>query len=296
MSKKSRQNLYRFQAHAVLDALGRCPGGMPDREHFDAQLPKLPCPICLEWKTFDELDEDHAPQRAQQSNLGSAHVVVMTCKGCNGGAGRTYENSASREDALLLSVPQPFCAIHSRQALTPSGLVVSRDLEARGLADLKSAFLVGMATLGYRWAAAPRLAQLRAVIRGSLSPLRAESDFEFVCAHVDGLNPFSVVEVTSPVTCVLVMGAHAGVVMPAAASPRHVSGRVQQRLGGGRFRISASVSARPWPPSFTHSRSIEQVWDAHHLFHYDRCTVHDHAGFGAERHVLAAALGLSPKA
>ena len=123
MSKLSRRNLFRFQAHALIDGIGRCPGGIPDRDHFDAQLPKLPCPICLKWRTFEELNEDHAPQRARQSNLGLPHVVVMTCRVCNGGDGGSYEAAASSENNLLYAVPSSFCPIHSRRALTAAGLI-----------------------------------------------------------------------------------------------------------------------------------------------------------------------------
>jgi hypothetical protein len=265
---------------------------MPGRDHFDAQLPKLPCPICLKWKAFEELDEDHAPPRGRQSNLGQSNVVVMTCRGCNGSAGGSYEAAVSGENNLLYTVPAPFCPIHSRTAVTAAGLIVNRDLEARGATDLKAAFLVGIATLGYRWAAAPRLEAIRRVLRGKLSPTLVANNFEFICDHDGHMEPFGVYEVTQPVTCIVVMGVHTGVVLPCATSPRQVSGQLVTDLGHGFRRIAARAHRRPWPPDFTRSRPIEQVWDAGHLFHYDRCTTADHRRFRVDHDELAAVVGL----
>ena len=169
---------------------------------------------------------------------------------------------------------------------------MNRDLEARGATDLKAAFLVGMATLGYRWAAAPRLEAIRQVLRGNLAPTLAANDFEFICDHGAQIAPFAVYEVAQPVRCVLIVGAHVGVVLPCATSPRYVSGQLVTDLGHGLRRVAGLAHRRPWPPDFTQSRPIEQVWDAGHLFHYDRCTTHDHREFGVDRDELATALGL----
>lgn len=291
----SRQDLFRLQAHALLDGIEQCPGGMPDKRYFDAQMKRLPCPMCLRWKAFDELQEDHAPQRKKQSRLGYPRVVVMTCRDCNGGAGRSYERDVYLEDRLL-EVPAGSCPVHSKFAETAGGLIAARDFEARAKVDIKSAFLIATATLGYRWAAAPRLDRIRGVLRGELALILAANDYHVLCNESGVLAPFTVSEVLRPIKAILVTGAYASVLLPAARSPRTISGVVEVELSDGTRRISATLGQRfAWPRDFTRSTRVEQVWDDVHagnLFHYDRCTEESHhAGLRLSPVELAAAVG-----
>lgn len=295
MSRSTRENLYRLQAHALIDGAGKCVGRDPGPLPFDGELAKLPCPICLKPYALGDLREDHAPPKAGQSRLGDPRVVVLTCDTCNRGAGMTYEGVANSEDSMLFVRPSPFCPVHSRYA-TSGGLVVPRDLEARTATDLKAAFLIATATFGYRWAASPRLASVRKVLRGELLSSLATDDFDLVCDHSGSVPAFQVMTITAPIKAVAISGAHVVVVLPCDSSPRKISGAIQTELDPVTRMIRATVGFRlPWPRDFTRSVQVRQVWDDLHtanLFHFDRCQAEEHhRGFGVESTDLAMMFG-----
>ncbi|KAA0233130.1 MAG: hypothetical protein EDR02_14465 [Actinobacteria bacterium] len=271
--------MYRLQAHAISDALGRCSGGIPHKHNHDAEWAMLPCPLCLRWFALDDLDEDHAPQRGAQSSLGAAQVVVMTCRGDNQRAGRTFESEAHQLIGALTAVHEPFCPIHQRQRLTSSGLSVVIDRSAFDLTDVRAAYLIAFATLGYRWVATARLDRLRSAISAA-DLLWASTDFQIVCFNgVEVVKPFHVYEVTQPVPVILVVGAHAGVVLPCHESPTDISRALAQPGRGGltvetRFAYGHSW---PWPRQYVDpGGAVDLTWDGGDLFHYDRCPRPDH--------------------
>lgn len=297
MARSRRKNIYRFQGHAVLDAAGRCTGRIPHIHDYDVQLPSLPCPTCLRFFPYQDLEEEHAPQQAGQSNLGEPHVVVLTCHACNYGAGATYEMSASRDRSLLDDIPDGICQVHQPTARTPSGLIAPRDINARTLTDLKTAYLIACATLGYAWVASGRLDRLREVLRGNLTLPYAACDYDTICGCEDlDLSPFQVAEVLVPVPAVIVFGARAGIVLPCDSSPTDINGRLVRRIGQFDHKFSATLGRRfDWPRNYDHGGTVEQAWDdPHGLFHYDRCfrRPSDHAGFALAAQEVATRLGV----
>ena len=276
MSRKSRQSLYRYQAHGLLDATGRC-SGEPRREAvFDSELREVPCAICLTWCDLEGLDEDHAPQRKGQSNLGTPRITALTCKQCNQFAGRSYEGVVKNENDVLCQVETPFCTVHETWGFTQGGLLVARSMLERQLVDIKSAYLIAFATLGYRWAASPRLDRLRGVLSGRTGLAFARNEFDVICGCTNGgLEAHFVYEVSLPVPAVLVTGAHVGVLLPANRSPADVANTFHNRSDEGQVRLSGSVGwGAPWPLDYTGSRPVAQVWRAMHcgsMFHVGRC-------------------------
>jgi len=276
-------NVYRFQGHALTDALDRCTGGIPLSGDYNSEWTKVPCPLCLDWFKFEDLDEDHAPQKAGQSQLGPAQVLVMTCREHNTTAGGSFERTAARLGSILTAVGDPLCPVHQHTRTTASGLHVAADPASFQLTDVRAAFLVAFAALGYSWVASPRLDRLRHhLAAGDLS--FATTDYDLICDHSGTLQPFKVYEVEAPVTAVVVTGAHAAVVLPAHGSPNDISGKVSQPIKTTQigdltvtdYELKARITRQVgWPRAYVgQGREVELAWDDIHdaaLFHYDRC-------------------------
>lgn len=162
--------LIRYQQHAYLHALtSKCSG-------FEllSDLP-LQCPICNKFRPIADFSDDHAPQRNQESRRfgSSPYVVVLDCRDCNGTPGRTYESLAAElQQGNVATEGSHECSIHGslpgrfvdRPGYTPMGVTDA--------SDLKTAFLIAFAALGYRWATHHTLDPVRqAIITGkSLDP------------------------------------------------------------------------------------------------------------------------------
>lgn len=304
MRNGRRRDIYRLQAHALSDAFGICGGALPHARMYENEWPALLCPLCVDWYPFDEMDEDHAPAKAGQSRIGPTRVVVMTCRIENQLAGASYERRAHELGELLTAVPDPLCSVHQSQRFTRTGLAVMTDGTAFESTDVRAAYLLAFATLGYRWALTSRLDNLRVQLREH--DLRyAARDFDILCAHgVPGLQPFYVYEVVGPIAAVLVTGAHASVLLPCHYSPADLRGTVTSDAGlvrvGPITARSVWLTARlgrrwPWPQQFVRpGGTAEKTWDdtgAGNLFHFDRCADDSHHTLHAvPRRALLAAL------
>lgn len=286
-----RRDVYRYQAHALRHGAGLCAGGIPHPHDFAAESDTLLCPICQRWFEFEALDEDHAPQKGEQSSLGGDRVVVITCREDNTGAGGTYEAEAHRLRSALGAIEPEFCPVHEQTLVTESGLYVVTDGAAFKLTDVRAAFLLAFATLGYRWALSPRLDRIRNALRtGELSHIA--TDFQLICTHdTEILDPHQVYEILDPVPCVLVTGAVAGVILPCHRSPNDVTNTVVRDLTRRRTRagIETRTSIRfikgrswPWPLQYVDpGGQVSKTWDAvenANFFHYDRCDQPSHHG------------------
>ncbi len=289
MPRARRQDLYWLQAHALSDAIGVCTGSIPLARDYDAEWTMLLCPLCLDWYRLSAMDEDHAPQKAGQSSMGPAQVVILTCRGDNGNAGRTYEATAHALGGVLTAVADPFCPVHQRQRTTATGLHVITDRAPFELTDVRAAYLVAFATLGYRWALTARLGNLRVRIReGDLR--YAATDYEILCFHdVPGLEPFHVFEINDPLKSILVTGAHASVLLPCHASPADLRGAITKDMSHDRqaqvttrtMTLTAEIGRHwAWPRQFVGPGGTpEMSWDdieSGSMFHYDRCLERSH--------------------
>ncbi len=308
MGRVRREELHRFQGHALTHALGRCAGGIADRIEAQKILPKLPCPICLGSFPLDTLDEDHAPQRAGQSYLGPAQAVVLTCRRDNQFAGGKFEKTAAVVSGVLEELSEDgVCPIHSPSGRHDGQSISVEQRRAVQLTDLRAAYLIAFATLGYRWAASPRLGNVREAIRKGKLDL-ASGDFDFICPDVVSLpvDGFTVHQVTKPCVAVLVTGARVSVLLPAHKSPLRIAGRIAQPIaverldaGGSRTTMKLSLTVErpvPWPISYIGpGEGVEKTWDAVEsgtLFHYDRCdAVGHHDSHAVPRAELADILG-----
>lgn len=160
--------LLRLQQHAYGHyRFGRCTQ-LKIHEHF-----RIPCPVCRRLCSVQDLSEDHAPQRKQRSRrFGEFHVVVLDCKVCNSDrAGAKYEAIA----AELLRGEHETSGMHSCEihGQVPAKFVDLDHFSPMGVldsSDLKTAFLIAFATLGYRWALDPSLNPVVAAIQRGVAP------------------------------------------------------------------------------------------------------------------------------
>ncbi|WP_137293538.1 hypothetical protein [Nocardioides dongxiaopingii] len=208
------------------------------------------------------LTEDHAPQRSGASILGDVRLVVLTCDACNGDANFAYEKLAASPTAERIDGDVPgSCPAHGVRVVRASGVLVAQPDEAWALTDLKSAFLIAFATLGYGWARGAQLQPMRiAIQKGELPPTGT-------CAIVrfnDDLQGDLVLELGSPGGGVAVRSASGvGVVFPGpgqtvAAVP---SGVVQLRK-------------YEWPVTAGSHTQLAAARVAGTLFHIDFCSDH----------------------
>ena len=159
-------NLLVHQGHAFDHFARRCTnrrGAIPNPpDHRD-----LACPICGVVKGMNKFSQEHCPQRNGTSSFGGPQCVVMTCTDCNNSASR-YESKAA-EVQLGSSPNKGNVAMMSER---PSGLITIDGFEDEAViaADLKTAFLVAFAALGYRFAFSSGLRPVRrSILNGSSS-------------------------------------------------------------------------------------------------------------------------------
>ena len=127
----------------------------------------LTCPLCSRMFTFDEFSREHIPQNSPKnpnpiSLLGRYKVDLATCQACNHRSGKTFESTSARirNDAAL---KHQSCVLNGGQhvGVTSSGMIFYEDVRPLMLADLKSAFLMAWAVLGYSYALSVRLTHIR---------------------------------------------------------------------------------------------------------------------------------------
>ncbi len=161
-------NLLVLQSHAFLHFTNRCSGTIPNPPlSCDRQMA---CPICGKVKGFNKFTEDHCPQRGGQSRFGTKKCVVLTCSECNSErSGDTFERqSAAVQNGLKAASLDAITALER-----PSGLWVAQDRydSTQLLTDLKAAFLIAFATLGYAFAFHSTMDATRdALYRGLIPP------------------------------------------------------------------------------------------------------------------------------
>lgn len=234
---------------------------------------RLHCPMCALKFALEEMTVEHAPQRGGQSRLGSAAVAVLTCRRCNNTAGRGFEGDA----AVLLNDDQP-------ENLTPGELdeltrqraEVEQVLGIRllvtqlpfYLSDVKTAYLIAFATLGYRWALASGLRGIRAALTAGAEPPPHQATVVQIKDGDLSASPGVVLEVARPAPCVIVTAATGyGVVLPMPGSASIPAAHQLDQLIARRY---------PWPQTATHAKvnEVERAYRLGTLFHADLCHSH----------------------
>ncbi|UVS80561.1 hypothetical protein Actkin_04312 [Actinokineospora sp. UTMC 2448] len=221
------------------------------------------CPICGRPTSLDQLSEDHAPQQGQQSSLGSPTAIVLTCRRCNNES--KFENEASQIRRFdELEANDLACAVHGSRRVDhrSNGLYVVADETALVLSDVKSAFLLAFASLGYKWALAKELDEIRAALTSSDLPDR-DHVWQGVIEMGDAPPGNTVLEVAAPNACTIVRAANRkSVVLPA---PGHSRVPLPNQLG------QLQVRTHPWPYLLGPGRLVDQQYQAGRLFHVDFC-------------------------
>jgi 5-methylcytosine-specific restriction endonuclease McrA len=269
LGRSRRDQLLLYQAHA-LDHYWRpeaCRGRFPN----PPQRRRLRCPLCGSDVAFADLREEHAPPRSGQSSLGPAATVILTCAECNSAAGETFEREASQHGRLP-TVPSDelACHIHGQRRAKQmnTGLYVVVSELPLVLTDLKAAFLLTFASLGYRWALSRELQPVRSAICAGHVP---DPSFAWVGKIETSNHPGeheaggrAILEVTDPKPCIVVRRDEGtSVILPVPGSPH-----VPRALGRLRLR------SFPWPRTAAQGRQIELVHREGHLFHADFCSRH----------------------
>lgn len=142
-----------------------CPGG----PHDPPKLSALICPICTRRLPATAFKIEHAPPRAGQSALGSAVTTVLTCSDCNGGASR-YEGRTHEVRKIIKETSR--IGLHYARGGHPA-IPTTLTMQDRGdliCTDLKAAFVVAFATLGYQFALAHQLDPIREAIMTGAPP------------------------------------------------------------------------------------------------------------------------------
>ncbi len=229
--------------------------------------------MCALRLPLGEMTVEHAPQRGGQSRLGPAAVAVLTCQSCNNTAGRGFEGDA----AALLTDDQPLdLAPGELDELTRRRAEVERILSIRLLvtplpfllSDVKSAYLIAFAALGYRWALSPEVRGVRAALTAGAEPSPRQAT---VVRAKDGdlpAGPGVVLEVARPAPCVIVTAATGyGVILPMPGSAIIPAANQLDRL---------TVRRYPWPQTAAHARvnEVERAYRLGTLFHADLCHPH----------------------
>jgi hypothetical protein len=271
-----RETLYAYHGHAWED-LGvnlrkraRCHGFPPERATYRF----IPCPICGQARTWAELTIEHVPQKGGQSAFGPAVLKILTCGSCNNGANDKFERlvsiTASPQAASPGSAMGP-CRSRRRTGWSATGQVVAAITDAQFLTDLKSAFLLAFAALGYRYALAVELEPVREAIR---TGIRCGEDVA-VRADFPADGRAEVVYIDWPHRTVLVKAADGtGLLLPAIGAATLPF--TPQQLRSGTVAIGpAAISAFPWPEEVpTGEAQFEAIYQTGNLFHYDHCRNH----------------------
>lgn len=283
LRRTHREQLFRFQTHALTDYLQHWDDDACHGIARHAEWVELLCPLCLNFRKLEDLDEDHAPQKSGQSRLGERHLEVLTCRVCNQSAGRGFESTAAIQRAALRPPHVDFCDVHHRSAewaRESSGLLVPVDYLSFDLTDVKAAHQMAFATLGYSWILTPRLNELRCALRDQ----RQSGDYVIADAHdADGLGAFAVYEALSPVPCVVVKADRVRVCLPMRLSPPNLAAefkRLEEGKGPDVFGVRRhqwSMRCYPWPQTtIGPGHTPEKTWDHSHFFALDRCRENDH--------------------
>jgi hypothetical protein len=148
--------------------------------------------------------------------------------------------------------------------------------EPTTLSDVKSAYLIAFVVLGYSWCTASRLGGLRAALASSACV--PTSDALVTCGLASADFPErSVVEVTSPVPLVLVVGPdrELTVALPGARTPDVAAAcvlasqtPVQARMFEWPLTVRETARALDLEARFV---KPEDAWDRGMTFHLDRC-------------------------
>jgi len=264
------------QAHAFDHyILGRCDGRFPIA---DART-TLRCPLCLRWLPRSEFNLEHAPQRSKQSRLGPPWVLVSSCETCNSKiAGKTFESEAAmiaRDDAAH-PAGAPGCVLHGTEHPSTGfdlGWIV--DHVPVTLADLKSAYIIAFAVLGYSWVCSRRLEPIREAFAARQLP---PEDVAFATCGVFGpQHERTVFEICTPFSAIVVVGPSADVVVVFATDSTIGSVRTLTELTQGgsvrghRFDWPLMVRKTQLELGLPDIEKPEQAWDNGHTFHLDRC-------------------------
>lgn len=267
-----RDQMPLIQAHAFDHYLGGWCGG---RFPIDRPRPKFQCPLCLRWQERSAFTPDHAPQRGEQSRLGPTWITVLTCI-CNQKANLDFEREASVISASGI-VDHRTCPVHGDVAL-PDGFDASfmASVQPVTLADVKSAYLLAFAVLGYSWCTSPRLAGLR----GDLTAGRpiASYDALVTCGLASPtMEDRSVILVAEPIPLVLVVGPERSitVALPTDGTPDvlvacELASRGPLAATTFRWPLMVRETARALDREASFMKP-EEAWDNGHLFHLDRC-------------------------
>lgn len=286
------------QAHAFDHYLhGRCSGAFPIA---DART-DMRCPLCLRWLARAEFSLEHAPQQAGQSRLGPAWLLTSTCKDCNSTAGRTFESDAAGvATADRAAQSAPACAVHGTDHGDQSfntGWISAH--EPMTVADLKSAYLIVFAVLGYSWATSRRLDRLRTAI-ASGEPAD-EADAFLTCGLLsDTTAQRTVKEVSGPLPIVLVVAPESKFVValpaPGTADVRLVCEAIQGTSITFRdYRWPLMVRETERELGATGFTKPEDAWDQGLTFHLDRCDQH-HVAVNPARRTTRALNGRANQA
>jgi hypothetical protein len=220
------------------------------------------CPVCLKTTPFDDFDEEHAPQKSGVSTLGEATTIVLTCRACNGGAGRTYERDAAHP-LVKQHVDLPGgCPAHGIRVDHSGPILQVVDEHPLVMADIKSAYILAFATLGYEWAVANGLKPIRAAIRSGDAP----ADDAVAIVGVDGsFAENSVIQFAGAKGGVAVVGQGGyAVLLPGPGSRR------APVLDG----TPAKTRSWSWPQTVGPHGNVWAAREAGNLFHADFCDRH----------------------
>ena len=284
LKRNHREQLFRFQTHATTHVVEDCSSetcsGIPEV----AEWSHLQCPLCLDMFPLDQLDEDHAPQNAGQSRLGSRHLTVLVCRDCNQTCGKSFEKTAAYYRNALTAPKSPFCEVHhrNRRWATTSGLEIPVDYSQFDLTDVKAAYLLAFVTLGYSWALTGRLDE----VRSALIESRVSGDYA-IGDKQPNLPSFAVLEVSTPIPCVVVTSDTRRIYLPCEATPSALASAlrvVDEGIFDDRLGRPATYNFRSfeWPRSTIGAGAHpEKTWDHSYFFALDRCGSDDH-GHSAE--------------
>lgn len=255
-------NLARLQVHALEHYQGVCPGEVDGFAPNPPRRRELACPVCGEVKGLNEFNEEHAPQNAGHSTLGARACVVLTCMACNSAAGDSFEQRVGLIAHAKIDARSEVGYV--RRDLTTGAQTVTATVDrAEAAYDLKAAFLIAFATLGYRFAFGAALRPIRqAILDGTAPPVGWGGP---LAPEDTSLPPFTVNECR--LGAVIVMGATGGWMMPAG---RHNTLDFVERHAASR------TLAWPRAVEFGAWEKFRDVSLAGQLFHADLCQKNDH--------------------
>jgi len=259
-------NLFRFQGHSFGHFVGECTASSGDLFPNPPKRRSMACPLCGFVQAFGDFTEEHCPQRAGQSDFGGAACIVLTCGSCNKKTNELFEKFAAHVRQGRLQEKQTMGHI-SISATDGLWIVESLGDAQVTYTNLKTAFLIGFAVLGYRFALAHALDEVRtAILTGDMDQTLDSADDlgepspiggPIPQRHLPDRSPFTVLESTQGI--VEVVGEDFGWQFP--VNP-------DARLG-----TQDSRSYR-WPTSHGSGSEAQfmQYWQDNCLFHLEWCS------------------------